>query len=264
MSHASHNPPKIIITRDKEFSLLKMAYKETRASLKIDDETIGIKILDRLYRARKDLDRYLKIHPEFFKSLFPLDPKPSAPETAFLMAEAAHKADVGPSAAVAGALIDTAIGEAEANHILLENGGEIYVKVNRETSVGVYAGPSPFSNKIKLTFKCGESPTGIGTSSASVGQALTFGDADAATAIADNTALADAAATTICNAVKGSNLTSLRMGIRTAKEIKGVRGTIIIKGMYMIAWGNLPRLDYKAKDHYKREIGRDAYSSDQL
>lgn len=243
MPHASHNSPKIIIANDGGLYLLRIAYKETRATLKIDNETLGIRILQRLYRARKALDRYLKIHPEFFKSLFPLDPRPSAPETAFLMAEAAYRADVGPSAAVAGALIDAAVNDAEANHILLENGGEVYAKVNRETKVGIYAGPSPFSNKIKLILKGGENPLGIGTSSASVGQALTFGEADAAIAIADSTALADAAATAICNAVEGPNLPSLKMGIRTAKKIKGVRGTIIIAGSYMMAWGNIPRLN---------------------
>lgn len=242
MPHASHNPPEIRMTRREGLYALYMAYKETRAYLKVDDKDVGLEILNRLYRARRLLDIYLRIHPEFFRSLSPVDPKPSAPEAALIMAEAAHRAGVGPSAAVAGALIDAALDGVGASHILLENGGEVYAKVNRETRIGIYAGPSPFTGKLALTLRGGDPPIGVGTSSASVGYALTFGEADAATAIADDAALADAAATAICNAVEGPDPAWLRSGINAAKRIKGLRGAIIIKGSNMMAWGSLPEI----------------------
>jgi ApbE superfamily uncharacterized protein (UPF0280 family) len=245
LSYAGHNPPNIGIAYRKGICILWLTYKETRVHLSIDDEASGIKILNRLYEARRALDKYRWIHPEFFQSLCPVDPKPSAPEAASMMAEAAYRADVGPSAAVAGALIDTAVSDVEANHIILENGGEIYAKANREVRIGIHAGPSPFTGKIKFIIKGGEPPIGIGTSSASVGYALTFGEADAATAIAENAALADAAATAICNAVEGSNPIWLRRGVETAKKIRGVKGTLIIKGSQMVAWGSLPEISIR-------------------
>ncbi len=175
--------------------------------------------------------------------MFPVDPKPSAPDVAFLMAEAASKADVGPLAAVAGALVDVAVKDVDASYILFENGGEVYARVDRPAIIGIHAGSSPFSGKILLSVNEGECPIGVGTSSASVGHAVTFGEADAATAVADNTALADAAATAICNKVEGSTIEySLRKGVDAAKKIRDVRGTLIIRGHHMIAWGRLPRL----------------------
>jgi len=46
-------------------------------------------------------------------------------------------------------------------------------------------------------------PLGIATSSGTSGHALSFGIAGAVTVVADNAGLADAAATAICNTVKG-------------------------------------------------------------
>ncbi|MGC8962005.1 MAG: UPF0280 family protein, partial [Candidatus Bathyarchaeia archaeon] len=178
MPYESHNPPEIGIARRGGLYTLHMTYKETRAYLKVDDKELGVEILNRLYRARRLLDTYLRIHPEFFASLTPVDPKPSAPEAALMMAEAAYRADVGPSAAVAGALIDAALEGAEAGHIILENGGEVYAKVSRETRIGVYAGHSPFTGRLALTLRSRDPPIGVGTSSASTGYALTFGEAD--------------------------------------------------------------------------------------
>ncbi|MEM2123308.1 MAG: UPF0280 family protein [Candidatus Bathyarchaeia archaeon] len=244
MSYEGHNPPEMRIAHHNGVHILWMTYKETKASLMIDDEILGINILNRLYEARRALDVYRMIHPEFFRSLSPLDPKPSAPEVAFQMAEAASRADVGPSAAVAGALIDAAVKDVNTEYIILENGGEIYAKVDRETKIGIYAGPSPFTGKVVFTINGGDPPIGVGTSSASVGYALTFGEADAATAIADNVALADAAATAICNTVEGSDPIWLRRGLRTAKNIKGIRGAVVIKGSHMMAWGDLPKVSF--------------------
>lgn len=225
-------------------------YKETKVTIKIDDLTAGKLVVTLIYEARKSLDLYTHIHPDFFTSLFPIDPKSSAPEVAFLMADAADKADVGPSAAVAGALVDIAVKDISAAYLLVENGGEIFAQVDRATPISINAGTSPFSKRILFNVTREDGAIGIGTSSASIGHALTFGDADAATVISDSAAVADAAATAICNAVvKPISKTSLKEGVRIAKKIKGVKGTIIIAGDYMIAWGDLPQVSsYSTKE----------------
>jgi ApbE superfamily uncharacterized protein (UPF0280 family) len=126
----------------------------------------------------------------------------------------------------------------------LENGGEIYLKVNRTATIGINAGASPLSGTIILTVKKEDCPLGLGTSSASVGHAISFGEADAATVIADNVSLADAASTAVCNTVEGEAIvSSLKKGITKSKTIKGVRGVLIIRGHHMIAWGNIPKLE---------------------
>ena len=223
-------------------------FKETKVKMKIDDIAVGKSIINMIYEARKSLDAYTRAHSDFFTSLFPLDPKRSAPEVASLMVDAAYKADVGPSAAVAGALIDIAVKDINTSYLLMENGGEIFAQVDRTATISINAGTSPFSKQILFTVTKKDGAMGIGTSSASVGHALTFGDADAATVIADTTALADAAATAIGNAVvKPISKAALKEGVRIAQKIKGVKGTLIISGDYMIAWGDLPQVSSPQK-----------------
>ena len=52
------------------------------------------------------LEQYIESHPSFLTSLEPLKVKADAPEIVQEMAEAAHKAGVGPMAAVAGAIAE--------------------------------------------------------------------------------------------------------------------------------------------------------------
>jgi hypothetical protein len=76
-----------------------------------------------------------------------------------------------------------------------------------------------------------------------VSHALTFGEADAAVAVADTAALSDASATAICNAVKGNDVeTSVQAGLETAEKIRGLRGALVVRGRYVGSIGRLPRL----------------------
>jgi ApbE superfamily uncharacterized protein (UPF0280 family) len=58
-------------------------------------------------------------------------------------------------------------------------------------------------------------PIGIATSSATVGHALSFGEADAAVIVADTASIADAVATAVCNAVRGNDYeASIQKGLK--------------------------------------------------
>ena len=62
-----------------------------------------------------------------------------------------------------------------------------------------------------------------------VTDALSFGNADAATIFAENAGLADAAATAVGNMVRGSDeCEAIRRGILRAKSIRGVKGVFIL------------------------------------
>jgi len=75
------------------------------------------------------------------------------------------------------------------------------------------------------------------TSSGTVSHSLSFGLADAVVIISDNTALADAAATTAGNAVKRPG--DIEKGIIIAKSIEGVKGVLIIAGDKFGSWGDV-------------------------
>jgi len=205
---------------------------ESRGIVKSDKPRVIYDALSIMKRSRLELKKYLRRHPLFQYSLSPLNPLEGAPEVAVRMAEASTRADVGPMAAVAGALMDVALSGVMKHHpnlVVIENGGEVVAYSKTQVNVMIYAGPrTPIGRRLGFTLK--EFPRGVGTSSATVGGGLTFGEADSVTVIAENAALADAAATSICNQVQGSNIPgSIEKGLRKAKEIKGLESVVIIR-----------------------------------
>ncbi|MFC1927875.1 UPF0280 family protein, partial [Chloroflexota bacterium] len=82
-----------------------------------------------------------------------------------------------------------------------------------------------------------ETPLGICTSSGTVGHSLSLGSADAVIVLSPSTALADAAATALCNVVKTPD--DIPQAIERAQSIEGLRGLVIIVGDNMGVWGKV-------------------------
>lgn len=198
---------------------------------------------DAIRKTRKDIEDYIKLKPDFKESLRPLAYDENAPEVVKQMINASSKANVGPMAAVAGAVAE-AVGEQLLNktkEVIVENGGDIYISSKRPRKIGVYAGTSPLSNKIGIELLASDTPCGVCTSSATVGPSLSFGKADAAVIYSRNCALADAAATAVCNAVKSKD--DINEGLKLAKDIEGVEGALIIIKDAFGAWGKIKIVD---------------------
>jgi ApbE superfamily uncharacterized protein (UPF0280 family) len=155
------------------------------------------------------------------------------------MARASQLAGVGPMAAVAGAIAE-AVGRdllAFSPEVIVENGGDIFLKISEKRLVGIYAGQSSFTKKIALEIMPRETPLGIGTSSGTVGHSLSLGSADAVIGLSSSAALADAAATAIGNMVNTTD--DIPKAIEQAGNIEGLRGVIIIIGEQMGVWGGV-------------------------
>ena len=188
---------------------------------------------------RHHIEDYLHTHPHFLHSLIPLPLDEHAPPIIKEMMRAALVAQVGPMASVAGAIAEF-VGKDLLHHttqIVVENGGDIFLKVAKEFTVGIYAGTSPLSNTLGLKIPADSTPLGVCTSSGTVGHSLSFGKADAVTVIAHSTSLADAAATAIGNLV--SEKRDIARGLERAQHIKGLRGALIIVADQFGAWGNI-------------------------
>jgi len=188
---------------------------------------------------RRMLENYIERNPAFLTSLKPLPVDKDAPHIIRQMSEAAQKAGVGPMASVAGAIAEFVGNELMAftPEIIVENGGDIYLKSLRKRIIGIFAGTSPWSGKIGLEIREQDTPLGICTSSGTVGHSLSFGKADAAIALAESATLADAAATAIGNLI--SQPDDISRGIEFAKDIKELRGVIIIKDDNIGVWGEV-------------------------
>ena len=157
------------------------------------------------------------------------------------MAKAANLANVGPMAAVAGAIAQY-LGKYLLNkgmkEVIIENGGDIFLKTRKVRYVSIYAGKSrAFNNKLFLKIGPQASGLGICASSGTVGHSLSFGKADTLVIIAKNASLADAAATACANIIQTK--ADFGKAIELARKIKGVAGIIIIINSNMACWGEI-------------------------
>lgn len=190
-------------------------------------------------QCRRPLEEYIKRDRKFVNSLSPYTPMPDAPLIARIMAEAGSAAGVGPMAAVAGTVAEE-IGKKIARRsrdVIVENGGDIYLKSNRVRRIGIYAGQSVLSNRLAVEIRPEQTPLGICTSSGTVGHSLSFGSADAVVILSPSTPLADAAATAAGNFVRDEG--DIEKAVNLAYNIPGITGVLIIKGDKLAVRGRL-------------------------
>lgn len=188
---------------------------------------------------RQQLTDYIKRHPEFLHSLVPVEARGFAPPIAADMCNASSLAGVGPMAAVAGAM-SKFVGQRLlefTDEVIVENGGDIFIKSNTERIIGIYAGHSPLSGKMALKISPDKTPCGICTSSGTVGHSLSFGKADAALVIHPDASAADACATALGNRVK--KIEDIEGALSYINKVPGVRGAIVIIGEAFGAIGDI-------------------------
>jgi len=192
-----------------------------------------------LLEIRSQLYGYINDHPEFKSSLVPVGVGPSAPLIIQKMSQAASIANVGPMASVAGAVAE-AVGNSLLEHsteVIVENGGDLFIKCNNAKKVLIHAGDSLFSEKLALLLKPSDYPIGICTSSGKIGHSLSFGKADAVVALSQNTCLADAAATAVANRVKC--IEDIESALSWGMALPGISGLLIIIDDKLGASGNI-------------------------
>ena len=185
------------------------------------------------------LEQYIRSHPDFVHSLVPLPADPLAPRIVRHMLRAGQKAAVGPMAAVAGAMAQE-VGKTilrREDEVIIENGGDIFLKTCRELTIGIFAGRSPLSMKIGLKIPPSSEPVGVCTSSGTVGHSLSLGSADAVCVVSAWCPMADAAATSIGNRIGRDR--DIQAAIDWGRRIDGVDGLVVIAGDKMGVWGSV-------------------------
>ena len=188
---------------------------------------------------RSQLEGYIKRNPDFLKSLEPIPMPQYAPEIVKQMVQAGQECGVGPMAAVAGAIAEYVGREllTFSPEVIVENGGDIYLKILKKRTVGIYAGESPLTGKLGLEISAKDTPLGVCTSSGTVGHSLSYGRADAVVVTAKSATLADAAATAIGNRVSGAG--DINEAIEFGQGIGNLKGIVIIVGEKMGVWGDV-------------------------
>ena len=223
---------------DKDLVSFSVVVKETDLHIRARHD-LTAEALAATQRYRTDLESYIKSHPVFLTTLRPFEVEQDAPPIVKEMSDATREVGVGPMAAVAGAIAERVGKELlpYSDEVIVENGGDIFLKTSKERSIGVYAGKSKFTRKIAFSILPEETPLGVCTSSGTVGHSLSFGYADAVIVFSSSTSLADAAATALGNRVR--MVEDIHEALEFAQSIKGLRGVAIIKGENMGLWGQI-------------------------
>ena len=194
---------------------------------------------DLVFESRHHIESYIRIHPDFLTTLKPYPEDPYAPPLVKEMIERAREAGVGPMASVAGAVAEY-VGKrllGKTNQVIVENGGDLFVKADRPVTVSIFAGASSLSEKIGLVISPALMPLGVASSSGTVGHSLSLGRADVACVLSTSAALADAAATALCNRIQeAKDLTGIDGWAGGFKEILGA---LIVLGDKMATWGQI-------------------------
>ena len=254
--------------KSKSIKTDRIKIKETHLTLKTDLIEHGLPKF--IVKLRLGLINYIRMNPDFLTSYEPVIVESSHIEssntydsdinTAYnepplivrLMARAGRIADVGPMAAVAGAISEISMGflvNKGAKYVIIDNGGDVALKTDRDVIFGLYAGESSLSGELGFKIKYKNTPMGVCTSSGTVGHSISFGRADSVTVFADEASIADALATSIGNnAVGEQNHDAVQNSIEWAEEFKGsMRGVLVVVGESAGTLGKIPKLVHTDK-----------------
>ncbi len=194
-----------------------------------------------VFDARDIILRKISEDP-FFKTTF--DPYPVSVDDDDLikrMCQASKIAGVGPMAGVAGAVavfaVERMVSEG-AEYAIVENGGDIALKIDRDITVGVFQDDERFRD-IAFRVKKRDGIFGICSSSAKVGPSVSFGKSSISTVFSDDVILADACATALGNMIKGQEMSS---ALEDIGKRDGVEGCVSISDGLMAMFGNVPEL----------------------
>ncbi len=212
-------------------------YKETELLISAQSDQ-SAKAYDVVKKLRQTLDAFIAKNADFATSLTPIDPGFDAPTVIQDMCLAGVKAGVGPMASVAGAFAKE-VGSRLLKHskqVIVENGGDVWLKADGLTTIAIYAGNSSLSMKMGITVDAYE-PIAVCTSSGTVGPSKSFGVADAAVVVSYDACLADACATRLGNEIKSFG--DIRGALDAIYKIHGVVGALAIVGETCGAVGDL-------------------------
>ena len=237
--------------------------KESNITVISESKSAILRAKREFYLQRQLLEGYISDHKEFLTSFSPIKVKTEY-EIIELMTHAAFLCDVGPMATIAGALADLMLTTMKSHSTefkaakiaLVENGGEIANNSEKTMKIALFAGNNKLNINLGFLIKKKDSPIGIATSSATIGHAISLGEADAVTIFAKNATIADGAATKICNLVKGADIeSSIKKGLDAVDDLNEVRGTFISRQNKIGITGKVPEMfkinsdkDQKLKD----------------
>lgn len=215
-------------------------------SAQADKAHMRDRLMERVTVLRGELTLWTELHPEFRASLLPLPVPTQAPALVRAMHIAAGHMNVGPFAAVAGAIAQDVAEYAHAllleknlpGDVIVENGGDVFLISETDRVAALLPDPEGRS-LVGLRLAASDMPLALCSSSARIGHSLSFGQGDLATVRAGNAALADAAATAYGNMLKGADSVPLVLQQAERDQDRGIEGVFVQCAGRIGIWGSM-------------------------
>ncbi|MBD3264200.1 MAG: UPF0280 family protein [Candidatus Omnitrophica bacterium] len=223
----------------KEGFSLEIAYKESDILIVSSAEIEYKEAYNLLIKYYGIVEKYAKDRPDFLNSLSPLKEDSRASSIAKDMIFYSGLAGTGPFSAVAGA-ISFYVGRellSSVDEIILENGGDIFIKTKKARRIGVYLGENSSFPQLGLEIQPRNGDFGIASSSSLLGHSLGFGQAELVTVIGKNSMVADAFATAFSNKVKDDR--SVDFVLKEARKNDYLDGLMIVFKGQLYIWGDI-------------------------
>lgn len=207
----------------------------------VSDDAFHKVAKDAIFEAREAIRRKISEDPFFGTTYSPYPVSKGDHELIRHMCQASESADVGPMASVAGAVAYHAVkrmSEEGAGFAIVENGGDIALHIDRDVTIGIFAGDSPLKD-VALHVPAREGIFGICSSSGKIGPSVSFGRSDICTVFSDDVLLADACATALGNMIGGGDLETPMDRICS---VEGVEGCLVSADGKVAMQGKVPEL----------------------
>ncbi len=206
----------------------------------VAETNLSTEALEAVHEIRGILKGHILLNPEFASSLVPIKFTTEVHPSIRAMHEAARACNVGPMAAVAGAVsqfVAEALLPCSAN-VIVENGGDIFMHSTRSRKVALLSEPGSGA-KIGLSIEQDDFPVAICSSSGTIGHSLSLGSGDLVTVRSKDGRFADAAATALANLLNSpADVPLVIEKARTLQEY-GLDGVFVQYDSKIGAWGDL-------------------------
>lgn len=121
---------------------LEIAYKESDMYISCDKPFSRPFLVEIVKKYYEEIEEYIKNHSQFFFAFSPLDTDEDAPPIIQDMISASKISGIGPFSCVAGAIAWYVGRELMiyCQEVVVENGGDLFLKVNEDKTIGLYLG----------------------------------------------------------------------------------------------------------------------------
>lgn len=158
------------------------------------------------------------------------------------MCKASIMANVGPMAGVAGAVAVYAVEamvKAGATFAIVENGGDIALRIDRDITVGMFQDDEKLRT-LALAVPKRNGIFGICSSSGRIGPSVSLGKSSICTVFSDDVILADACATSLGNLIRTGERDELTEAAERIGSIEGINGCIASSNGLLAVYGDVP------------------------